>query len=61
MICPSLKLVKRTDDLLKLLVLDVSVSGGGSKAGVTEQLFDGQKVNALLQQVGCETVAQGMN
>lgn len=42
-------------------MLDVSVARGGSEAGVTEQLLDGQKVNALLQQVGGKTVAQGMN
>ncbi len=42
-------------------MLNVSVARGGSEAGVTEQLLDGQKVNALLQQVGGKTVAQGMN
>ncbi len=42
-------------------MLDVGVAGGGSEVGVTEQLLDGQKVNALLQQVGCETVPQSMN
>ena len=31
-----------------MLVLNVSVALGGSKAGVAEQLLDGQKVNALL-------------
>ena len=38
-------------------MLDVGVAGGGSEIGVTEQLLDGQQVNALLQQVGCKTVA----
>ncbi len=54
-------MVKRTNDLSDMLVLDVSVACGGSKAGVTEQLLDGQKVNALLQQMRGKTVAQGMN
>ena len=54
-------MVKRTNDLSELFVLNVSVARGGSKAGVTEQLLNGQKVNALLQKVGCKTVAQGMN
>jgi hypothetical protein len=44
-----------------LFVLNVSVAGGGSQIGMTEQLLDGDEVNALFQQVGCETVAQGMN
>lgn len=42
-------------------LLDVSVARGGFEIGVTKQLFDGQKVNALLQQVGGKTVAQSMN
>jgi len=42
-------------------VLNVSVSRRGSKAGVTKKLLDGQKVNALLQQMRGKTVAQGMN
>ena len=42
-------------------MLDMYVAGGGSKAGVTEQLLDGQKVNALLQQMRGKTMAQGMN
>ena len=42
-------------------MLDVSVACGGSKAGVTEQLLDGQKVNALFQQMRGKTVAQGVN
>ena len=42
-------------------MLDVGVAGGGSEVGVTEQLLDGQQVNALLQQMCCKTVAQGMN
>ncbi len=54
-------MVKRTNDLSELLVLDVSVSRGGSNVGVTEQLLDGYKIIALLQQVGGKTVAQGMN
>ncbi len=42
-------------------MLDVGVAGGGSEVGVTEQLLDGQQVNALLQQMRGKTVAQGMN
>lgn len=54
-------MVKRTNDLTEMLALDVSISRGGFKAGVPEQLLDSQKINALLQQVGCKTMAQGMN
>ncbi len=42
-------------------MLDVGVAGGGSEIGVTKKLLDGQKVNALLQQMRGKTVAQGMN
>ncbi len=44
-----------------MLVLDVSVACGGSEIGVTKKLLDGQKVNALLQQMRGKTMAQGVN
>ncbi len=39
-------------------MLDVGVAGRGPYIGMTEQLLDGDEVNALFQQVGCEAMAE---
>jgi len=39
-------LVKRTDDFLEILMLDVQVDERGLDAGVAEKLLDGEKIGA---------------
>jgi hypothetical protein len=54
-------MIQRTNDFKKLLVVNVGVAGGGLQIGVTEKLFDGQQINALLKQVCCKGVSQRVN
>jgi hypothetical protein len=56
-----LELVQRTDDFKELFVMNVSVESSGFQIGMTEKLFDGQQVNALLQQVSCKAMPEGVN
>jgi len=39
-------LIEWTDDFLEILVLEVQVEERGLKAGVAEQLLDGEKIGA---------------
>jgi len=39
-------LIKRADNFLEIILLDVQVDQRGLDAGVAEQLFDGEKIGA---------------
>jgi len=43
------------------MVVNVSVASSSLQISMTEKLFDGQQVSALLQQVSCKAVPQGVN
>jgi hypothetical protein len=41
-----------------MLALDVDINSGGLKAGMPQELLDGEDVDPSFQQVGGETMAQ---
>ena len=40
---------------------DVEIDGGGFNGSVTQQAADRVEINALVQQVGCEAVSEGVD
>ena len=48
------------DGVEQVAAVDLGIDLGGRQAGVAEQLLDGAQVAAGAEQVGGETVAQGM-
>jgi hypothetical protein len=50
--------IQRAHDLADRLGGDAGIEGGGLELGVTEQHLDHADIDALLQEMGCKTVAQ---
>ena len=54
-------MIERTRDLAEMLGLEVEIDESGLNTGVTEELFDGEEIDAGFQQVSGKAVTQGVN